>query len=60
MTLTPAEQKELLEKVREIHHHLGLDGTKIVSMKEVRAKAERDVLKWREKHAMKEHVSETP
>ena len=59
MTLTAAEQRELFEMVKEIHHHLGLDGSKIISMKDIREQAKRDVLKWNEKQAIKEHVSET-
>lgn len=42
-------EKELFDMVKAIYTHLGLDGKRPVSIKEVREKAERDVLNFMEK-----------
>jgi len=47
--MTESDEKDLLRMTREIYHHLGLDGAKIISMRESREQVERDVLKFREK-----------
>lgn len=57
--LTDSEQTELFRMVREIYHHLGLDGRKIVSIKSVQKQAQKDVLKWKEKQSMKGHERAT-
>lgn len=40
--------------MKEIYHHLGLDGHQIVSMKTIQEQARKDVLKWKEKQLKKE------
>jgi hypothetical protein len=51
--MTNAEEKELLRMVRDIHHHLGLDGCATLSMNELNTKAQVSVLRWKEKRAKK-------
>jgi hypothetical protein len=47
--LTDSEEKLLLKMVTEIYHHLGLDEQRPFSINNIKEKAEKDVLKWREK-----------
>lgn len=56
--LTSTEARELLRMTRAIYHHLGLDGARVISMRESREKVDNDVLKWREKRGMKGHERE--
>ena len=44
--LTSAEERNLLEMVQAIYHHLGLDGKQPVSILSVREQAQKDVLKF--------------
>jgi len=39
--------------VKEIHHHLGLDGVRIIFLRERQDRIEKDILQWREKQAKK-------
>jgi hypothetical protein len=54
-----AEEKELFHMVKAIYHHLGLDGARVISMRDREDRAERDILKWREKQRTKEYERAT-
>jgi len=47
--LTSAAENELLRMVTEIYHHLGLDGSKPISINDVKIQAQKDVLRFQEK-----------
>lgn len=51
--MTEEEEKDMIRMVREIYYHLGLDCRKVVSMKSVGNRAQKDVLKWKEKQLKK-------
>jgi hypothetical protein len=54
--MTEIERIERIEKMlSEIHHHLGLDGQRPLSMSSISQEAEKNVLKWRSKRLMKGH-----
>jgi predicted transcriptional regulator len=51
--VTPAEEQELLQKVREIYRYLNIGGENIISMEKTKEKIEKDVLSWRAKKLKK-------
>ena len=56
--LSDVEEKKLLNMVTEIYHHLGLDGQRPSSFTNIKDEAEKNILKWKDKRRMKNHVSE--
>ena len=56
--LTPEELREMYVMVKEIHHHLGLDGAGIRSLREARQDADEYVRKWLEKQVRKKERQE--
>jgi hypothetical protein len=58
-SLTTQEQRELFQMVKELYHHLGLDGERPQSINHLREEAKKDVLKWQERQAKKKHERET-
>lgn len=53
--MTETDFQEMFRMVKEIHHHLGLDGSRIVSMDSINKEGELKILKWKERQAKKEH-----
>jgi len=51
--MTDTDLQEMFRMVKEIHHHLGLDGSRIVSMESIHKEGELKILKWRERHVKK-------
>lgn len=58
--MTDAEEKSLLKMVTEIYHHLGLDGQRPLSINHIQEKAQKDILKWKEKKSIKEYERAIP
>lgn len=53
--LTNAESRELYEMVKAIHHHLGLDGKKPLSLSSIQKQSEEKILKWKNKSLKRDH-----
>ncbi len=51
--MTPTEEQELLQKVREIYRYLNIGGDTIISMEKTKEQIENDVLLWRAKKLRK-------
>lgn len=47
--MTDTEERQLFQMVKEIHHHLGLDGKKPLSLSSIQKQSEEKVLKWKAK-----------
>ncbi|MEN6375488.1 MAG: hypothetical protein ABFD75_12040 [Smithella sp.] len=58
--MNAAEEQQLFTMVKEIYHHLGLDGERPISLNHLRDKAEKDILKWREKKRIRKYEREKP
>lgn len=56
--LTATEEQQLFTMVKEIYHHLGLDGKRPLSIDQLQRDAQKDILKWREKKRIKGHERE--
>lgn len=56
--LTASEEQQLFAMVKEIYHHLGLDGQRPLSIDQLQRDAQKDILKWREKKRIKGHERE--
>jgi len=59
--MTETEEKllqSLYKMTKEIYHHLGLDGQRPISFNNVKAEAQKDILKWKNKRREKNYVSE--
>lgn len=56
--LTDAEEQILFKMIKEIYHHLGLDGQRPMSFTNVKEEAQINILKWKDKKRRNNHVSE--
>lgn len=56
--MTEVEEQILFKMVKEIYHHLGLDGQRPLSFNSIKEDAQKSILKWKNKRGNKNHVSE--
>jgi hypothetical protein len=56
--MTDAEEKILFNMIMEIYHHLGLDGQRPFSFNNIKAEAQENILKWKNKRGRNNHVCE--
>lgn len=53
-----AEEKIMFNMVKEIYHHLGLDGKQPLTLNAIQKQSEEKVLKWKSKQLKRGHECE--
>lgn len=56
--MTAAEEEKLFIMIKEIYHHLGLDGQRLLSLNQVQEDAKKNILKWKDKRFRRNYVGE--
>ncbi len=54
--LTDIEEQDLIKMIKEIYHHLGLDGQRPLSLNSIKEEAQKNILKWKNRRSKKNHV----
>ena len=54
--MTETEEQILFKMIKEIYHHLGLDGQRPLSFTNIKEEAQKNILKWKNKRGRKNHV----
>ncbi len=49
------KMEEMYKIVKEMYHHLGLDGKKPLSLSSIQKQSEEKILKWKTKSLKKDH-----
>jgi hypothetical protein len=53
--MTEADERQLIQMVTEMYHHLGLDGKRPLSLSSIQKQSEEKILKWKAKSLKKDH-----